>query len=512
MELLGRCNPRIFRKVCGGVITAALHGGLLLLFLLDGGQGGIDAGDEPTLKLVWLRAPEADHREGVDLPPMKPAVASEQSAEPPRIVLEVAEATPAQQDVLAEQTAQPLTEKPRSYAAELVTENVIEIPLTVAMSEAEKAALAQRLEQIAEQSLQTSQAEFSWQQDGKTYSAVLIRERANDGTALERVTAEVSAADRGRRFTTQINLSRLAFSQFTQMVDRWDPLVQLHDDEIVGRFHSNSGFNLMYDRRTAPKFLGKVTTAARGFNMEANGRRRDADIFQGGVETRTNPIRLPRSLQPLEWVPKGENARIHELSGDTHIKFFADGSYTWLTRGSSQAQYLNEPSEDPVYFIATRNATLYVKGVVAGKILVYSPYRIIIEGSLVYANDPRDKPGSRDYLGLVSDKYVEVASAGVTGPGDLEIDAAIFAGRRFAVADIDHSRSATLRIYGSLAAGTLSATEPRYATKIDYDQRFERQRPPGFPSTDRFEVNDWGGQWTELPAPQMPERVGHEPL
>ncbi len=47
--------------------------------------------------------------------------------------------------------------------------------------------------------------------------------------------------------------------------------------------------------------------------------------------------------------------------------------------------------------------------------------------------------------------------------------------------------------------GTISATEPRYATKIEYDSRFERQRPPGFPSTNRYEVEDWNGQWAELP-------------
>lgn len=513
MELSGRFNPRVFRKVCGGVITAALHVGLLLVILLHGGEGGVDRGDVPALKLVLVKALESDHREGVDLPPIPPVVPARPNTEQPQV--EVAKAAPPPSDAPAVRAVQPLqrlVEESQPQLAQPVTTAVSEIPPTVLMSEAEQVALSQRLEQLAQQSLETSQAEFSWEQDGKTYSAVLIRERANDGTALERVTAEVSAADRGKRFTTQINLSRLAFSQFTQMVDRWDPMVQLHDDEIVGRFHSNSGFNLMYDRRTAPKFLGKVTTAARGFNMESSGRRRDAEIFQGGVETRSGLIRLPQSLQPFQWAPKGDDIRIHELTSDTHIRFFADGSYTWHSRESSEVQYLNEPSEHPVYFIAVRNTTLYVKGVVAGKILIYSPYRVVIEGSLTYANDPRDQPDSRDYLGLVCDKYVEVASPAVTGPGDLEIDAAIFAGRRFLVNDIDYSRSATLRIYGSLAAGTLSATEPRYATKIDYDQRFEHQRPPGFPSTDRFEVNDWDGRWTELPAQPVPELVRHDPF
>jgi hypothetical protein len=156
-----------------------------------------------------------------------------------------------------------------------------------------------------------------------------------------------------------------------------------------------------------------------------------------------------------------------------------------------------------VFFIAAPDVTLYVQGVVGGRVLVYSPNRIVIEGDLTYANDPRGTSDSEDFLGLVSDRYVEVAPPGVTGPGDLEIDAAIYAGRRFIVTNIDHARAATLRIYGSLAAGTLTATEPRYATKIEYDDRFERARPPGFPSTNRYEAAAWDGQWTAAPAPSL---------
>ncbi len=48
--------------------------------------------------------------------------------------------------------------------------------------------------------------------------------------------------------------------------------------------------------------------------------------------------------------------------------------------------------------------------------------------------------GADDYLGIVSDRVVEVAPPGITGGGDLEIDAAIYAGRRFVVTAIDHPR------------------------------------------------------------------------
>jgi hypothetical protein len=273
--------------------------------------------------------------------------------------------------------------------------------------------------------------------------------------------------------------------------------VQLHDDEIVCRLHINSQFNLLYDARVAPRFLGKVTTAASSFQGLSIGRGREASVFRAGIETRAGRIELPKDVQPFAWAERDAKARVHELVNDTHIRFFPDGSYMWRERGSQAAQYGSERSDHPVYFIGTLATTLYVKGAVSGAFLVYSPRRIVVEGNLTYAHDPRYASDSRDYLGLVSDKYIEVAPPHVTGPGDLDIHAAIFAGRRFTITELDNGRAATLRIFGSVAAGSMSASEPRYAMKVEYDTRFEQRRPPGFPSTDRFAAEDWDGRWIE---------------
>jgi hypothetical protein len=470
----------------------------LLVILSGGHHDGTQTSDAPTAVLLLLEAREADRSDIVELPLLEPPVPMPASEEELHAAIVRLALPPT--DAIAPHSAE--FTPPNVPPTEVMAPNSIstgEIPATLAMSDAEKTELSQRLEQFAEESLDAIQTEVTWKQYGKQFSAVLIRERAKDGTALERVVARVSASDRGKHLTTIVNLRRLAFSQFTQVVDNWDPMVQLHDDEIVGRFHSNSQLKLLYDSRAAPTFLGKVTTAAHSFNTELHARRRDSDTFRGGIETRAGRIVLPESLQPFEWAPKDENARIHEFTSDAHIRFYRDGSYTWHTRDSLEPEYLNEPTDHPVYFVASRGTTLYVQGVVAGRVLIYSPHRIVIEGSLTYANDPRDTPDSGDYVGLVSNRYVQVAPPGVTGPGDLEIDAAIFAGRRFVVTNINHRRTATLRIFGSLAAGSLSATEPRYATKIEYDSRFERQRPPGFPSTNRYEAADWDGQWVEAP-------------
>jgi hypothetical protein len=55
-------------------------------------------------------------------------------------------------------------------------------------------------------------------------------------------------------------------------------------------------------------------------------------------------------------------------------------------------------------------------------------------------------------------------------------------------------------IYGSLTAGSITETEPRYATKLDYDKRFEYLRPASFPMTRRYEVDSWNQDWQEVEA------------
>ena len=74
--------------------------------------------------------------------------------------------------------------------------------------------------------------------------------------------------------------------------------------------------------------------------------------------------------------------------------------------------------------------------------------------------------------------------------------AAIYAKHRFSIDDIRSKDGGLLSIYGSLTAGSISATEPRFSTKIRFDPRLESSRPPGFPVTDRYEVESWDSAWT----------------
>ena len=489
---------RIRLRMLPAGLSVGVHVGLVLLIALSQGDyEGVDAGASLTSQLLLIEAPKSERIDPRD-----------SAAAPTAAVAEIApEHAIAEAALPAELPGEPLlAEEPAPDSPEIVVPDTAlaqvasEIPdpaATFRMAAAERSSIESHLTRLAEQFTEHSPSRFEWEHNGKRYTAALAALPAANGVEFDRVIAEVSADDAGKAFTTVVQLKRLAFSHYTQLVDRWDPMVQLHADEIVGRFHVNSHFKLLYDGRTSPRFLGKVTTAASSFSTQAAGRRRVADIFRGGIETDVDRIVLPEQLQPSSWAPADDSVRVHEIENDSDILFFADGSYRWSDRFAKTSQYSNDPSEQPVYFIARSGVALYVQGTVRGKVLVYSPYRVSVTGNLMYARDPRTNRESPDCLGLVSGRDIEIANSAITGPGDLMIQAALFAGRRFIVRDLDTPRTATLHIYGSLAAGTLSASEPRYATRIEYDPRLEQQRPPGFPSTTKFAADEWDGQWIE---------------
>ncbi|HEY8538545.1 MAG TPA: hypothetical protein VIL28_06740 [Steroidobacteraceae bacterium] len=486
---------------------------------------GVRAGDPSALPVVFVEnfAPRAPIRQPEPKAEKEPA----QSARTEAAEQEAAEDSETPNESLADASTDDLslepeltTEPSTDVLAELEEPSLsfIEesetlappIPPTVALPQARKieippeqrTKLLERITQAARELTDLAQTEITWEEDGREYRAVLRREAPSSSMDLERVAAEVRTTDQGTSMHTQLWLSRLAFSQFGQVIDRWDPNVQLHDDEIIGRFHSNTSLLIRASHEAIPKFFGKVTVAARDLRFDGS-RRRQKEMFQGGLQTSAQRIDFPERAKPFVDVPKDSNAHVHRFADDAHIVFYGDGSYTFQGRRSDAALVQRYSPDEPVYLLGEKNVTLYVRGVVRGYVLVYSPYRIVIEGSLTYSVDPRVDSDSDDYLGLVSDRNVEIARPYVTGRGDLRVDGAIFARRRFLVTDIERPHRATLWIYGSLTAGTVSASEPRYATKVEFDPRFDRVRPPGFPSTNRFELASWDGSWTEASLDEL---------
>jgi hypothetical protein len=342
--------------------------------------------------------------------------------------------------------------------------------------------------------------ELVWKHEGQQYTAHFTSLPDGDDTRPDRVAVRVTTEQNGNRLSTTMRMKRLAFSNYAQFVNRWDDSVQIHDDELDGRFHSNSEINLSYSRDVAPRFRGKVTTSARTINItDRRGYRSRDEIFLGGLETGVPSIRLPRHYVPLPESMAIREEQLHEFPEDTRITFHDDGSYSWVSLESGLFERRGTIRQPASYLIATNKAELHLRGTVAGKVLVFSANRIVIIADLMYATDPEGPDSCDDYLGLVSERTVEIAEPTITGPGDLHIQGAIYARRLFRVRDYRRRGSGTLDIYGSLAAGSLTATEPRYATRIRFDPRLESRRPPGFPVTDRYELESWDAAWTVEP-------------
>ncbi|MBT8067042.1 MAG: hypothetical protein KJO09_07355 [Gammaproteobacteria bacterium] len=378
------------------------------------------------------------------------------------------------------------------------TESIRPVPPYMALKPEDEEMLSRKVSEMLHEMPEDISA-LTWSDEGQEYHATITQLPVKDDMGIERVVVEISTEEDGKQLTSEVQMKRLAFSSYAQFVNEWDPDVLVHDDELDGRFHSNTEIRLDIGRDAKPVFRGKVTTASRRVEFtKLRDRKKRDEIFLGGLQTGVKSIRLPSRFLPFPGQATVTGENVHRMTEDTRIVFSADGTYTWQPVDGEVPSKVTAISPHTSYLVATRHVKLFVKGTVNGKVLVYSPERIVIEGNLFYAQDPETIPGSDDYLGLVSDKNVEIARTKVTGPGDLYVNAAIYAKRRFVVRGYRTSGHAVLQVYGSVSSGSVSATEPRYSTRIRFDKRFEEMRPPGFPMTDRYEVESWTAGWNVI--------------
>jgi hypothetical protein len=503
-------------------ISAAVHGALFLIVGSALFASGEDDKDVPELsvQLVTREGPSSEEFTDAALPVPAPEPVDEVLEDPGtgQETLDapmVADASPRQERQPEAELAEQLNaqdQAPEESGAVLTTSGESENTVAMVAEPAERAAVSEmpqpekvmltRSVQLMARTLLDSdmtRTEMTWQQNGQEYSARVMRQPAADSTGIEQVIAEVMTNKDGKRMKTRLSLKRLAFSHFTQLINHWDRNIQLHDDVIDGRFHSNTEIAFSATGSVVPRFFGKVTTAAASLTFDGYNRRRNKDVFQGGFETRTERVTLPRDMPDV--VNGGEEKDRRLFTDDTRIIFNPDGSYAWRLASGEGPLHRVEASDRPRYLIGEKGAKLYLRGTVAGIVTVYSPNDIEIEDDLVYASDPRQTVLSRDFLALIAGRDICIAGPEVTGPGDLTVHGAIFARRRFYIESTDRGGDATLVIYGSLTSGTLSETEPRYATKLDFDKRFEYLRPASFPMTRRYEVDSWDQDWQEVAEP-----------
>tara|TARA_R110002073_G_scaffold13799_1_gene57756 strand:- start:312 stop:1466 length:1155 start_codon:yes stop_codon:yes gene_type:complete len=362
------------------------------------------------------------------------------------------------------------------------------------MESFEQILLSQALQNLSQQSSEslTQLDALELLQSEQSYDVVVTHTPATSLTALDTYRVVISREADGNIYSTSAEFRERAFSHYAKFIHHWDPQVSLSKDWVGGRFHSNSPINLETDARASPVFAGPVTLASA---QHVSRRLLNSAMFQAGLETGTGRIALPDSASPGVFFPRAEDATTHYFDADTDLVFHDDGTIVWTQVQSNLSGIIPRP-ESALMLIGQDNARFSARGTIKGQVLLYSGRRIMITGNLRYASRDSGAETIADYLTLISDGTIEIAASSVTGPGDLIIDAALFARQRFSVRRFRDREQGELIVFGTLVAGSVSATEPRFSTRIEYDPRYDRQRPPAFPSTGLYDLADWDQQWT----------------
>lgn len=338
----------------------------------------------------------------------------------------------------------------------------------------------------------TQQSPLTWKKNGHQYTAIIEKIPAQTDMQMDHIFVEVSTDRDGKKLSTTLRLKKMAFSNFTQFVHQWDPDVSVHKDEVNGRFHSNTRLNLIANKEGAPLFHGKVTTASYFVDIQGNVPRKD--IFLAGLERGVKKIAMPKPSSLFEQAQSDNEVNSRLIKKSARLIFKSDGSYLLQNLNDIGVIQRHPIGDKPLYLLAAPGVNLLLSGIVNGAVTVYSPEHITIEGSLEYLSTKDIEQGG-DFLGLISERNVSIAKRKVIPAGDLNIHAAIYAKNRFTVRQFNVKHAGTLTIFGSVSAGSLTATEPRYTTNIIFDPRLENLRPPGFPVTDRYELlaqkNNW---------------------
>lgn len=341
---------------------------------------------------------------------------------------------------------------------------------------------------------------LNWEIRGQSYAVNLKQQPADNEMEMDELLAEVITEHDGQQLTIKIRMKKLAFSNFAQFVHHWDPNVSIHNDEMDGRFHSNSSINIASSKGVLPTFHSKVTTASSRVNYEGRSRRKT--VFLGGLETGVKRILMPKPSHLFKHPPNDEDSNTVFFDENTRIIFTKDGDYLWSTIGQHGPMQRGKLTKKANYLMAVAGKTLYLSGQVKGQLLVYSPKRIVIEADLVYAEHVTNSLHT-SLLGLVSGGNIEIANDDIIPPGDLNIHGAIYAKQRFLVKKFSAKRTGTLSVFGSITAGSIGASEPRYDTKIIFDKRLESLRPPSFPVSDHYDITSTEFNWTPQSHPSL---------
>lgn len=279
-------------------------------------------------------------------------------------------------------------------------------------------------------------------------------------------------------------------------------------DTLQGRFHTNDFINCYYN----PVFLGPATSVkgVKLYNASSHPE------FHGGTELVNNiPIQFDTSAIRVAAYTNGKIFRDTTNSGKTvfvDLTFLASGQVKYRiklgstgTYGSYSTVALTSLSPNGVIYVEKGN--INVEGTLNGRATLVATEkgasdagRINITNSIQYKDNPLTDPSCDDMMGMVAENSVHVTKN--TTRGDITIHSAIFSQKDGLVIDnySDYPTAYKMNLVGGIIGEKLQATADYdgsgnpirgYSYIHRYDTRFEKIRPPYFPSTNHYRIVTW---------------------
>ena len=276
-------------------------------------------------------------------------------------------------------------------------------------------------------------------------------------------------------------------------------------DQLTGPMHSNDQIAI----QGSPTFLGRVSSSASSF-LEGSGYN---PTFAEGYQLNSPTMQFPTAAEVLSNytdVHGGPPDLVIDASGNNHaeIIFNSNGSIdygVWHFQGKKKKKYdvpLTNISLNDINGFIQVNGDVEVYGTVSGQVTLFATDDISIIDDIVYLNSGTNgepNPNCPDHLGLISQQDIIVAD-NTANRNDVIICGAVLAlGNSFTVQNYSSGSSrGSLRIWGALSQkirGPVGTTGWRgttgYNKDYNYDERYQTEAPPYFPTTGSYEISSW---------------------
>ncbi|HQV33066.1 MAG TPA: hypothetical protein PKV71_14370, partial [Calditrichia bacterium] len=286
-------------------------------------------------------------------------------------------------------------------------------------------------------------------------------------------------------------------SRYYSFMDSIPHLYYIGGDTIWGRVHSNTKIWTSGN----PVFYGKVT--ARQAIIPNPGTPASSAEFLDGWEIGLD-ISLPTDLSYLINSAISDNGT---APINTVCMYDRVTTFEFLYTGSIIRTVGSDPPDTVALATIAPGGVIYstadvrVKGVIDGRLTIYSTQNIWIDDDMVYRVDPSLDPTSDDMLGLIAGQSVMITD-NVPNNSDVIIHGSILAIHGHFMAENYASRPIAGHLYrvGSTAqqvAGAMGTFNPAHGIQSGfitigrYDNRLSTTSPPRFPFVRELSLASW---------------------